>query len=53
MALQTRFGRFDMENQLIFDLKDLGFPWQYLALGYACRSTDRDYRCIGEAKKRT
>jgi hypothetical protein len=33
MALQTRFGRFDMENQLIFDLKDLGFPWQYLALG--------------------
>ena len=22
-----------MENQLIFDLKDTGYPWQYLALG--------------------
>jgi hypothetical protein len=32
MALETRFGRFDMEDQLVFDLKYLGFPWQYLAL---------------------
>jgi hypothetical protein len=29
-----------MDNQLIFDLKDTGYPWQYPALGF-CSSPHR------------
>ena len=41
-----------MESQLIFDLKEAGYPWQYLTIGLLVAASMGSRCCFRETSKR-